>query len=100
MNRSSPSLISCPEHIQLLALAEGTLSEDEVTAISDHVADCRACDARLSTIEEQSDDVVRALAMLPATDEDEATFQSLQASLLANPEEFGNEKELASAPFS
>jgi len=63
-----------------------------VTAISDHLVDCRSCDARLGSIEDQSDDFVRALAMLPATDEDEATFQSLQASLLANPEKFGDDE--------
>ncbi len=90
MNRSTSPITVCPEHIQLLALAEGTLSDDEATIVSDHLEGCRSCDARFGAIEEQSDDLVRALAMLPATSDDEETFQSLQASLLANPEQFGD----------
>ena len=57
--------------------------------LTQHVSECQQCDAKLGAIEEQSDDLVRALAMLPATADDEETFQSLQASLLANPERFG-----------
>lgn len=92
MSRNPYPLETCPEHLQLLALAEGTLSESELTNITEHVAECRACDARLGAIEEQSDDLVRALSMLPATDDDEETFQSLQAQLLATPEIFGGQQ--------
>ena len=79
----------CPEHIQLLALAEGTLTESEAAELTRHISRCRSCDAQLGAIEEQSDELLQALATIPANDDDEKTFRELQAKLLASPEEFG-----------
>lgn len=56
--------------------------------LSAHVAACDTCDARLESIEETSDDLVRALSSLPVVDEDESTFRQLHARLLAEPEIF------------
>lgn len=98
----SPNLSNantCPEHLQLLALAEGTLSEEEATSVTEHISQCQTCDMRLGAIEEQSDALIRALSSLPASPEDEATFQTLQAKLLATPERFGDDAEETTAAF-
>lgn len=89
MNVDQLSLTPCPEHVQLLALAEGTLTTEDTERLESHVAACEHCDARLASIEEQSDTLVRSLASLPVTDDDETTFRDLQAELLARPEPFG-----------
>lgn len=88
MNPRCSSPATCPEHFELLAMAEGTLSEEKIERIAEHVATCESCDLRLSALEEQSDDLIRALAMMPVVDEDERTFRLLQETLLANPETF------------
>lgn len=87
---SQPSLFSvaCPEHDQLLALAEGTLQDEVAEIVAEHVAHCETCDARLDLISEQSDTVVRALAGMPASEDDEETFVRLQRDLLSNPVPF------------
>ena len=81
----------CPEHVVLLALVEGQLSDEETTAVSEHIEACERCDARLEQIEEASDPLIRALASLPASEDDEPTFRTLQEQLLANPLPFEGE---------
>ena len=91
------SLSNCPEHTQLLALAEGTLALEDTQVLETHVAACEHCDARLASMEERSDTLVRALASLPATDDDESTFRQLQAELLSRPERFGGNSDTTEA---
>ena len=97
----SPQPISttdCPQHFQLLALVDGTLTDEDTLALENHVAVCDVCDGQLSSIEEESDALIRALAGLPATPEDETTFRILQADLLARPEPFrGNRNTVLSS---
>jgi len=79
----------------LLALAEGNLSEDEAIQLDEHLLSCRDCEATLNSLEDDSDTLIRTLATLPVTTDDELAFQRAHADLLANPECFlgskGNE---------
>ena len=80
------SSVDCPEHFQLLAFIEGTLPDEQLDAVTEHVTGCATCDARLEQIEEESDTLIRSLASVPASPDDEETFQWLQVKLLSHPE--------------
>lgn len=79
---------ACPEYVVLLALSEGTLSDEQSELVFQHVLQCGDCDARLEQIEDESDTLIRALSAVPATVEDEETFRAMQSELLAHPERF------------
>ena len=64
---------------------EDVLGDGELGGGDNDVAGCAICNERLESIEDQSDSLVRALAALPATPDDEETFQQVQATLLAHP---------------
>jgi serine/threonine protein kinase len=81
-------ITTCPERDLLIALAEGALSEQQVTALDEHLTGCPDCESTLAALEDDSDTLVRSLASLPATSDDELAFQQLHQRLLASPERF------------
>ena len=76
-----PHSISCPSRAILLAFDSGTLGPHELTSVERHLADCPECDRQLSDLAQQSDSIVRALAMLPVQAEDEPAYQELVSQL-------------------
>ena len=87
---SSPrtSAAPCPQHAELLALAAGTLTPSSTRRLDQHLESCPHCEATLQQLEDDSDTLIRSLASLPTTADDEVAFQQIHARLLATPESF------------
>jgi eukaryotic-like serine/threonine-protein kinase len=73
----------CPTRSELDAFVNGETSNDASLEIEAHVVSCPRCTESIDELEEHSDVVVRSLAALPASDDDELEFQQLQCELLA-----------------
>jgi len=72
---------NCPPPPLLRSLEAGTLGPQEHQALEQHVAGCSRCEQALQEMAEESDLLIRALARLPATNEDEPEFRRLYHSL-------------------
>ena len=66
---------TCPEHAQLLALATGSLADEDASRLDMHIAACGSCEATLDALEDDSDTLVRSLATLPVTTDDELAYR-------------------------
>lgn len=74
----------CPTPALLRSLDSGTLGISQLESLQAHVAVCRRCEQALQGLAEESDSLIRTLASLPATDEDEPEFRQLYAQLWNN----------------
>jgi serine/threonine protein kinase len=85
MNLSTlgPSLTDCPSAEQLRAFSTAALAAESMDAIELHVTQCDRCLTSLEACDQDSDELIQALAALPSGPDDEPAFQSLQASLLS-----------------
>jgi serine/threonine protein kinase len=75
--------IVCPTRSELNDFVSGETANDASLEIEAHVVSCPRCMASVDELEEHSDVVVRALAALPASGDDELEFQRVQFELLA-----------------
>ena len=76
---------ACPSCSELHAFVRGRGSKDVNLRIEAHVLLCLRCMAALDELEERSDVIVRTLATLPASEDDEQEFRQLQSKLLSKP---------------
>jgi serine/threonine protein kinase len=74
----------CPDRSELLAFISSRTAPTASHAIEAHVTSCNRCLEEIERMEEESDVVVRALAALPATADDEHEFRQLQGELLSS----------------
>ncbi|MGI9429168.1 MAG: serine/threonine protein kinase [Bythopirellula sp.] len=88
---SAPS--ECPASEAILMYASGGLDDQRAEHIEAHLLGCHQCESLLDTLDDPSDAVIQALAMLPMTPDDEAAYQQLRKSALSSPVEFANSAE-------
>ena len=80
----------CPESEAIRIYAAGGLDDQRAEQIEAHLLDCPQCETLLDTLDDPSDAVIQALAMLPLTPDDEAAYQALCKSALSTPVALAN----------
>ena len=86
-NKNPPLAVTCPAAKEIYLYATGEYDEERATDIETHLLACVECETLLDSLDDPSDAIIRALATLPTSPDDENSYQQLRTAALAQPVE-------------